>query len=73
MAFYTDTHTTTQSAWATRFNAAFAALKEARAKRRVFAQTLNELRSLSDRELADLGLARGQIRSVAYEAAYLAD
>ena len=32
--------------------------------------TLNELSSLSGRELADLGLNRSTIRSVAYEAAY---
>lgn len=43
---------------------------EATAKRRVYRQTLRELNALSAREMADLGLNRSMIRSVAYEAAY---
>ena len=35
-----------------------------------FRTTLNELSSLSNRELADLGMSRSGLRSVAYEAAY---
>ena len=34
--------------------------------------TVRELSDLSDRELADLGLNRSNIRSIAYEAAYKA-
>lgn len=34
-------------------------------KRSNYKRTLNELNSLTDRELADLGLHRGMIRSVA--------
>ena len=37
---------------------------------RTYRNTLNELESLSDRELDDLRLNRSSIRSVAYEAAY---
>ena len=37
---------------------------------RTYRQTLNELRTLSDRELTDLGINRGQLRGIAYRAAY---
>ncbi len=37
---------------------------------RVYRRTLDELRSLSDRDLNDLGLSRFNIREVAREAAY---
>lgn len=40
------------------------------ARRAVYRQTLRELGELSNRELADLGLSRSNIRSVAYEAAW---
>lgn len=39
-------------------------------RRRVYVQTLTELNALSDRDLADLGLHRSLIRTVAKEAAY---
>ncbi|WP_377512931.1 DUF1127 domain-containing protein [Octadecabacter sp. R77987] len=52
----------------------FANLRETLATRfanyRTYRATLNELSDLSDRELADLGLARANIKSVAYQAAY---
>lgn len=37
---------------------------------RVYRRTLNELSDLSNRELADLGLSRSQVRGVALDAAY---
>lgn len=37
---------------------------------RTYRQVLSELESLSDRELADLGISRHAIRSIAYRAAY---
>lgn len=40
------------------------------ARRAVYNQTVRELVQLSDRELADLGIARVDIPSVAREAAY---
>lgn len=43
---------------------------EALARRKVYRQTLNELRSLNSRELNDLGLHRSMITRVAHEAAY---
>jgi uncharacterized protein YjiS (DUF1127 family) len=37
---------------------------------RIYRQTFNELASLSNRELADLGLNRCELRRVALQAAY---
>lgn len=47
-----------------------ATFQEARKRRADFRKTVNELQSLSNRELADLGLARSAIRGIAYEHAY---
>ena len=38
-------------------------------RRRVYKRTLNELSALSNRELADLGLHRSQLRGIAWQAA----
>lgn len=51
------------------FSATVEALKAARAKRKVFNRTVDELSSLSNAELADIGLSRSVIRAVAREAA----
>ncbi|MBQ2259876.1 MAG: DUF1127 domain-containing protein [Loktanella sp.] len=40
------------------------------AKRKVYMTTLRELQALSNRDLADLGLSRSDIRFIAMEAAY---
>lgn len=53
-----------------RFNAALKVAKTLIARRRIYAQTVFELNSLSDRDLSDLGLSRSNIGSVAREAAY---
>ena len=37
---------------------------------RLFRRTMNELGMLTDRDLADLGLSRSDVRRVAHEAAY---
>lgn len=47
-----------------------ASISEARAKRAVYDRTLKELSAMSDRDLADLGIARCDARSIAHEAAY---
>ena len=39
-------------------------------KYRKYRETLNELSALGDHELADLGLNRSMVRSIAYRAAY---
>lgn len=43
---------------------------EARAQRKVYQTTLAELRSLDNRELADLGISASEIPFIAREAAY---
>nr|WP_246098630.1 DUF1127 domain-containing protein [Paracoccus laeviglucosivorans] len=40
------------------------------ARRALYRQTIRELHDLNSRELADLGISRSMIRSVAYEAAW---
>lgn len=46
------------------------AVRDYNARRKVFRTTLNELHALDGRELADLGINKSMIRSIAYEAAY---
>ena len=53
-----------------RFTTFSADLAAAAAKRKMYRTTLRELSSLSDRDLADLGLGRTMIHSIAFEAAY---
>ncbi len=53
-----------------RLVATLTVLRAAVQRRRVYAQTLRELKALSDRDLADLGIHRSMIRTVAREAAY---
>lgn len=45
-------------------------VKEALHRRRVYNQTVSELRALSTRELNDLGISRSMITRIALEAAY---
>lgn len=47
-----------------------AALRNTFARRAMFTRTVRELSALSNRELADLGLDRSMIYTVAHEAAY---
>ncbi|WP_038127255.1 DUF1127 domain-containing protein [Thioclava indica] len=65
MALVQNIHTTE-----TGLSAVMTKISEALARRKVYRQTLNELRSLSRRELDDLGLHASMITRVAYEAAY---
>jgi uncharacterized protein YjiS (DUF1127 family) len=44
--------------------------KESLHRRRVYTQTVSELRALSTRELNDLGINRSMITRIALEAAY---
>lgn len=73
MAFAHDTHRAqtglTLGGWASTLRADLA---ERIAKYRLYRTTLNELASLTDRDLMDLGLHRGMIETVAREAAYKA-
>jgi len=71
MAYATDTRSASRGATLTeRFAALRASFAERRAQRRVFAATRDELCALSNRELADLGVARSEITRIAMEAAY---
>ena len=47
-----------------------AAMADAAAKRKVYRTTVSELENLTNRELADLGIARSAIKGIALEAAY---
>jgi uncharacterized protein YjiS (DUF1127 family) len=58
---------TTAPSLADRFNAVLSMIATRRKQGRVYRTTFNELSSLSNRELADLGMSRSQIRSVALE------
>ena len=49
---------------------AFADLRARYARYQTYRRTLVELGRLSNRELTDLGIGRGQIRGIAYETAY---
>jgi uncharacterized protein YjiS (DUF1127 family) len=69
MAFITDTRTGDTS-WGARFAELRAQWAENAAKRKVYRTTLAELESLSNRDLADLGICRSMINSLAFEAAY---
>ncbi|MFT5064899.1 MAG: hypothetical protein ACJAXK_001840 [Yoonia sp.] len=69
MAFITDTHTNGITL-VQRFAAIRANIATARAERKVYNTTVSELDNLTNRELADLGLSRGSIKSIAFEAAY---
>lgn len=53
-----------------RFATLVKAVKTVIARRAIYAQTLRELNGLSNRELADLGIARANIGAVAREAAF---
>lgn len=55
-----------------RIRTAFVRLADAFAKARQYQRTHDELSRLSDRELADLGMNRHNLRSVAYDAVYRA-
>lgn len=68
MAYAQSTRTATPGI-ADRIHALFTAAQEALGRRRVYRQTLNELNALTDRELADLGIARSMISRIAIEAA----
>lgn len=69
MAFATEILSNSQTGLGARVSNLITAYQMRRAKSRVFRQTYNELACLSDRDLADLGLARSEIRRVAWQAA----
>jgi len=48
----------------------FAGLRQSFADHRLYQKTLDELKGLSNRDLADLGMYRGDLHRVAREAVY---
>ncbi|WP_112324039.1 DUF1127 domain-containing protein [Oceanibium sediminis] len=71
MAFFTDTTTTTAgNGLFARIARVFARIQQSLAESREFRRTYNELNSLSDRELADLGLNRMDLSRVARDTVY---
>lgn len=67
---YVNTSRAASLSLADRFSGVLATLNAVLASRAVYAQTIRELNALTDRELADLGIARTSIADVAREAAY---
>lgn len=72
MALAHDIHHSNAAAggFGSRILSFFTAIGEARARRKLYALTVRELRALSNRELADLGITRSMITRAAMEAAY---
>ncbi|MEQ6203567.1 DUF1127 domain-containing protein [Sulfitobacter sp. HNIBRBA2951] len=66
MAYFNDT---IASAQPRRIAAFFDAIALKLRQRKVYNQSLNELYTLTDRDLADLGMCRGDFRRIAREAA----
>lgn len=69
MAYVNATRTHSPSVM-DRFAALTQNFRAAMARRRIYTETVSELRALSDRELSDLGIARATIHDIAQEAAY---
>lgn len=67
---YMNTTRTAQATISDRITGAFIAVKAAYQRRRIYDQTLRELRALSDRDLDDLGLHRTMISEIAHQAAF---
>lgn len=71
MAYYSDTHgrgDLTERALSTVAHWLEAAATR-RTKRRVYRETLRELRAMSPRDMADLGIHHCEVKRIAYEAA----
>ena len=67
MAFITENRTAAVTL-ADRFAAFAANVSAAYAQRKLYRATFHELEALSDRDLADLGIHRSMIKSIALEA-----
>ena len=67
---YATAPTTVRFDFAARLRSAVSEAREAWNRYRTYRVTMDQLMDLSDRELADLGLSRHSVRSVAYESAY---
>ncbi len=70
MAYATHIHTGILNAPRARLAAMFDTMRSGLARRKIYNKTLAELQALGDRDLADLGLDRSMLHSIAYGAAY---
>ena len=70
MAITTEIHRSATQVLGEDLSAAIYAALQRTADYRTYRQTINELSRLGTRELADLGLHRGEIRRVAHETVY---
>jgi len=68
MAYYSNTHVS-RSGFIARSQAIFGAVSDYMNRRRIYRTTLIELNSLSNRDLADMGINRSMIKSLAMSAA----
>jgi uncharacterized protein YjiS (DUF1127 family) len=68
MTYFTDTNVAV-SAQPSRIAAFFDAISLKLRQRKVYNQTFNELCTMTSRDLADLGLSRGDFRRISKEAA----
>jgi uncharacterized protein YjiS (DUF1127 family) len=67
---YVNSTSTTSGTFAERFLPFIKDMRLGLERRRIYNRTVQELRALSTRDLADLGLSREMITRVALEAAY---
>ncbi len=70
MAYFTSATTATKPTLFNRFNAAVANMGTRYKQHRLYRETFEGLNALGNRELADLGLSRSELRRVAWDAAY---
>jgi uncharacterized protein YjiS (DUF1127 family) len=66
---YVNSSRAASSSFPDRISAVANSIQGALARRRMFNQTACELNALTDRELADLGIHRADIRQIAMQAA----
>lgn len=67
---YATANTTFTASFLDRAVEFFTTQRDAYAQHRLYVKTMNELKSLSARELADLGLSRSSLHDTAYMAVY---
>jgi uncharacterized protein YjiS (DUF1127 family) len=70
MAYANTDETVQSSKLAQKFLGLIAALRLSMTRRAVYRDTMRELSALTDRELMDMGLHRGDLHSIALDAAY---
>lgn len=67
---YLNTQSATGASFASTFTAGIETLRQRFHTYRQYRETVNGLSALSNRELADLGLHRSQIRAIALDSVY---